>query len=262
MFYSEKSGGGPPEHGASEAGAITNANTPERISKILSAHGVASRREAEIMIAAGRVHVNGELATLGQKACDVTDVITVDGMPLRRKDEPVYIMLNKPRGYLTTMKDQRGRKTVLSLVTDSGARVYPVGRLDMDSEGLLLMTNDGGFANRVCHPSNNKLKTYEVRVRGDAAAAVFKLGLPMEVDAYVIRAASVKLVSGGPEGGVLNIGIFEGRNRQIRKMCVLCGLWILSLKRLSIGEVNLGELETGRWRYLTGAEVASFGVKN
>ena len=227
---------------------------PERIQKILSAHGVASRREAEKMISAGRVSVGGIPAQIGQSVLPGIDEITIDGIPLPPKDENIYIMLNKPRGYVTTMSDERGRKTVASLIADAGVRVYPVGRLDMNSEGLLLMTNDGAFANIVSHPSHNIPKTYEVSVSGDASGAVSLLSRSMVVDFHIVRASSVILKKLTECGGVLRITINEGRNRQIRKMCEQCDLKVLSLKRVSIGQVRLGTLKTGNWRYLTDEE--------
>jgi len=230
----------------------------ERIQKIISAHGIASRREAEMMILNGRVTVNGIQATLGQQAQLPQDEIAIDGMPLNPKDAPIYIMLNKPRGYLTTLKDDRGRKTVKDLVADVGTRVYPAGRLDMDSEGLLILTNDGRFANAVMHPSNNKAKTYEVRVRGDVETGTARMRLPMEIDAYTIRPAEVELKAQTADGGVLYVTIREGRNRQIRKMCAQCSLAVLSLKRISIGSLALGTLKPGKWRYLTQEEVEMF----
>jgi 23S rRNA pseudouridine2605 synthase len=213
-----------------------------RIQKILSAHGVASRRKAEALILEGRVTVNGLKAELGR--------------------ELVYIMLNKPRGYVTTMSDERGRKTVMSLLTDLDARVFPVGRLDINSEGLLLLTNDGLFANTVAHPSFNKAKTYEVRVRGDAAGAVGPLGRPMELDFHMILAEGVTLAKRTADGGILRITISEGRNRQIRKMCANCGLDVVSLKRVSIGSLALGELRTGKWRHLTKEELRNMTFSN
>ncbi|MCL2408040.1 MAG: rRNA pseudouridine synthase [Oscillospiraceae bacterium] len=230
----------------------------ERIQKIISAHGIASRREAEMMILNGRVAVNGIPATLGQQAALLRDEITIDGVLLNQKDPSVYIMLNKPRGYLTTLKDDRGRKTVKDLVADVGTRVYPAGRLDMDSEGLLILTNDGQFANAVMHPSNNKAKTYEVRVRGDAENGARLMRLPMEIDSYTIRPAEVMLKARADDGGILQITIREGRNRQIRKMCAKCSLAVLSLKRMSVGTLELGALKPGKWRYLTREEVEMF----
>ena len=225
----------------------------ERLQKILSAHGAASRREAEKLIKAGRVTVNGAAASLGQSADYACDEILIDGVPLKPKDAPVYIMLNKPRGYVTTMRDERRRKTVRDLVPEPG--VYPAGRLDMDSEGLLIMTNDGQFANAVMHPSYNKAKTYEVHVRGDVSNAEQQLSRPMQIDSYTTRPATVKLQKRTERGGVLLITIHEGRNRQVRKMCAICGLNVDSLRRVSIGEVKLGELKPGQWRRLTDEEI-------
>jgi len=230
---------------------------PERIQKILSAHGVASRREAERLVESGRVTVNGQRAELGQSAVPGRDAIEVDGAPLRPKSEYVYIMLNKPPGFVTTVRDERGRKTVMGLVRGVGARVYPVGRLDMYSEGLLLLTNDGQFANAVAHPSNNKKKTYEARIAGDASGAVQLLRRPMQIDSCLVKAADVSLLQRTEDGGTLQITVHEGRNRQIRKMCALCGIKVLSLKRTSIGALRLGQLEAGRWRHLTDEEIKS-----
>lgn len=228
-----------------------------RLQKYLSAHGIASRRGAEEMIAAGRVRVNGALATLGQTVMPDADVVEVDGKKLTNKARRVYIMLNKPKGYLTTVSDDRGRNTVMELVENLDTRVYPVGRLDYDSEGLLLFTNDGDFANSVAHPSNGKTKTYEVSFEGDAKKAARMLSRPIMVDGRTVRAVSVKVVSVTASRSILQIAIEEGRNRQIRKMCSACGIKISSLRRVSIGTLKLGTLETGKWRYLTDEEVVS-----
>ena len=227
---------------------------PERIQKILSTYGVASRREAERMIKDGRITVNGMRAEIGQSARPGIDVIAVDGVPASPGGDFVYIALNKPRGYVTTVSDERGRQTVLCLVADVGVRVYPVGRLDLDSEGLLLLTSDGQFANAVMHPSNNITKTYEAHVIGNAAEAAVIMRRPMKIDSHVIHAVSVELIERTKNGGVLSITINEGRNRQVRKMCALCGLKVRLLRRVSIGTVTLGSLETGKWRYLTEVE--------
>ena len=226
----------------------------ERIQKIISSYGVASRREAERMIQAGRVTVGGKPAMLGQSAQAGIDEIKIDGVSLATKSDYVYIVLNKPQGYVTTMSDEYGRKTVVTLVEDVGLRVYPVGRLDMNSEGLILMTNDGWFANYVMHPSHNITKTYEVRVIGDTAKAIPQLCRPMEIDSRLVCAVSVKLKKHTDGGDILSISINEGRNRQIRKMCEICGLDVRLLKRVAIGNVRLGSLRTGQWRYLTQEE--------
>jgi len=228
---------------------------PQRVQKILSAHGVASRRNAEDLIRAGRVTVNGLTAHLGQSAEFGRDEIVVDGKPVVSREKLVYIMLYKPRGYVTTIRDERGRKTVMDLVEDIGIRVFPVGRLDINSEGLLLMTNDGKIANAVAHPSFGKKKTYEVRVRGDAAGAAQKLSGPIMINNHVVQAVSAKLIDYMEDGGLFSITIGEGRNRQIRKMCESCGLEVMYLKRVSIGPLLLGTLKPGKWRHLTGEEV-------
>jgi len=232
-------------------------STPERLQKILSAHGIASRREAERMILAGRVSVNGIIATLGQSAQFGKDDILVDDVPLGVKNKQEYLMLNKPRGYLTTVSDIRGRKTVMELIKDVHCRVYPVGRLDMDSEGLLLFTNDGDFANSIMHPSFNKQKTYEVEVIGDVCNAVDLLHHPVMIDNKTVRALRVSLLKKTDTGGILSISIAEGRNRQVRKMCFKCGVTVTSLKRTSIGSLELGDLQSGKWRYLNDEEVSA-----
>lgn len=229
----------------------------ERLQKILSAHGVASRRESEQMILSGRVLVNGKPAVLGESADSSCDSIVIDGVPLRCADDKVYIMLNKPRGYVTTVHDEKGRKNVTELVCDCGVRVYPVGRLDIDSEGLLLMTNDGELTNLLTHPSHEKNKTYLVSAAGDIEAAVKPLSEPMDIDGYTIRPADIRLIKKTKDGGVLSITIHEGRNRQIRKMCAKAGLKIVYLRRFTVDGLSLGSLKTGSWRYLSEVEVAS-----
>jgi len=232
---------------------------PERLQKILSAYGVSSRRAAEKMILEGRILVNGIQATLGQSAQFGVDLITVDGVPIIGELEPVYIMLNKPCGYITTVSDEKDRKTVMSLVADTVTRVYPVGRLDINSEGLLLFTNDGEFANKIMHPSNEKEKVYEVTVQGDAQKALELLRQPVEIDGHTVRAVKVELVSASSNAGTLYITVVEGRNRQIRKMCTACGVRVKTLKRISVGTLMLGDLKAGTWRHLTKEEVRSLG---
>ena len=230
---------------------------PERLQKFLSNNGVAARREAEKMIIEGRVCINGVPATLGQSVVPGVDHVLVDGKPLVLTTVPIYLMLNKPAGYLSTVRDERGRRTVMELVSDAGGRIYPVGRLDLDTEGLLLFTNDGDFANAIMHPSFSILKSYEVTVRGDVNRAVELLRLPVSIDNYTVTAQSVKLNETFHGGGRLIITISEGRNRQIRKMCATCGLSVDRLKRISIGELKLGSLKTGNWRHLTDDEIKS-----
>lgn len=228
----------------------------ERLQKIISAAGLMSRRAAEACISAGRVSVNGMTAELGDKADPDTDSILVDGTPLPSGNKKVYIMLNKPKGYVTTMKDEKGRKNVSELVKGCGVRVYPVGRLDMYSEGLLLMTNDGDFANRMMHPSHNVNKTYHTWVQGqDIGPAMECLRLPMELDGYLTHPAEVEPVELFPGGAMLAISIHEGRNRQVRRMCEAVGLKVTRLRRVSEAGLMLGELKSGQWRYLTEEEL-------
>ena len=223
----------------------------ERLQKILSARGVASRRAAEAMISDGRVTVNGIVAGLGQTADPETDEILLDGKPLPSGSEFVYILLHKPRGYVTTLSDEKGRKTAAELVTDCGTRVYPVGRLDMDSEGLLLFTNDGEFANRLMHPKHEVQKTYLTWVEGFSEASIEKLKQPIMLDGYRIRPPKVRVV----KPGLLEITIHEGRNRQVRRMCEAAGMRVSRLKRTREGDLLLSDLPLGKWRYLTEEEV-------
>ncbi len=228
----------------------------ERLQKIIAARGLMSRRAAEGCIERGEVTVNGLAARLGDSADPERDEIALRGVPIGPGEEKkYYIMLNKPVGYVTTMSDERGRHTVAELVSDIPARVYPVGRLDINSEGLLLMTNDGELANHIMHPSNEKKKTYRVLVTGDAAAGVKRLLEPMELDGQAVRRPEVRLL--GTEGAVstLDITIHEGKNRQIRRMCELAGLSVRRLTRISVGSVRLGKLKKGTWRELTEEEL-------
>lgn len=228
----------------------------ERLQKILSARGVAARRKAEEMITAGRVTVNGQVASLGQSADPDTDRILVDGKPLPSAPGPVYIMLHKPRGYVTTLSDEKGRKNVAQLVSDCGTRVYPVGRLDYDSEGLLLMTNDGEFANATMHPKHRVEKTYAVWVTGYREEATALLARPIELDGYLIRPPKVKLIRAEGNKALYHVTIGEGRNRQVRRMCAQAGLEVQRLKRIREGNLELGDLPLGKWRYLTEKEIA------
>lgn len=228
----------------------------ERLQKLIASCGLMSRRAAEECIKAGRVSVNGLTAQLGDKADIDKDTVLVDGKKLSSAGDKIYIMLNKPKGYVTTMSDEKGRKNVSELVADVPARVYPVGRLDMYSEGLLLMTNDGEFANRVMHPSHQVDKTYMTWVQGeDIGLAAEYLRQPMEIDGYVTSPADVDIADIFPGGAALSITIHEGRNRQVRKMCELVGLRVTKLKRISEGGIELGELKSGKWRRLTEAEI-------
>ena len=229
----------------------------ERLQKIIAASGMMSRRAAEELIANGKVCVNGSVASLGDKADALRDRITVNGKSLAPAEEKVYIMLNKPRGYVTTLKDEKGRRTVADLVSDLGVRLYPVGRLDMNSEGLLIMTNDGELAERMMHPRGGIEKCYRTTVHGvNIPAAAEKLRGSMVIDGYRTRGARVEIERLEDSDGVLLITIGEGRNRQVRKMCDQAGLTVKRLCRISEGGLKLGSLKSGHWRTLTRAEIA------
>lgn len=229
----------------------------QRLQKILSGYGLASRRAAETLIAAGRVSCNGRVCALGDSADPETDVILLDGKPLPARKAPVYILLNKPRGYVTTLSDERGRPTAAELVAGCGRRVFPVGRLDMDSEGLLLFTDDGALANRLTHPSHEVKKQYEVWVSGCTQETLKLLARPVTLDGRPIRPPEVQMLRAEGEQTVLSIVIHEGRNRQIRRMCELAGMRVKRLRRVSEGPLRLNGLCPGTWRYLTEEEVAS-----
>ncbi|OUN24139.1 pseudouridine synthase [Flavonifractor sp. An82] len=224
----------------------------ERLQKILSAHGLCSRRTAETWLAAGRVTVNGRPAAVGDKADPDRDDIRVDGKPIKGLDRRTYLLLNKPRGYVTTLSDEKGRKTVADLVKDCGARVWPVGRLDLDSEGLLILTDDGELTQRLLHPSHEVEKEYLVWVKGDIPTALPVLRGPMELDGVPLSPARVERAG----EGILSVTIHEGRNRQVRRMCAQAGLQVTRLRRVREGALTLGELKPGRWRRLGPEEVA------
>ena len=229
----------------------------ERIQKILSSRGVASRRKAEEMISAGRIFCNGRQCVLGDTADPDVDEILVDGKPLPVEGERCYIMLNKPRGFVTTLSDEKGRKNAAQLVADCGQRVYPVGRLDMDSEGLLLFTNDGDFANNLMHPKHEVEKTYRVTVLEYEDEKLEKLKCPVVLDGYRIKPPIVELEGQKGNNASILVTIHEGRNRQVRRMCAIAGLTVMRLERISEGKLLLGDLPKGKWRYLTKAEVDS-----
>ena len=229
----------------------------ERVQKLLAAAGLCSRRTAEGWIAAGRVTVNGRAAHIGDKADPETDTVAVDGRPVGRAAGHVYIMLHKPRGYVTTLSDERGRRTAAELVSGCGARVYPVGRLDMDSEGLLLMTNDGAWMQRLLHPSHQIEKEYRVTVTGPVEGAAQRLAAIRDLRGEPIRPAQVRVLRQGAETAEYAITIHEGKNRQIRRMCARCDLKVKRLRRVKEHTLELGDLPVGKWRYLTEAEVAA-----
>ena len=229
----------------------------ERLQKIIASRGMASRRKAEEWIREGLVTVNGIPVELGASADPDKDDIRVDGKPLPSASEYQYIMLNKPRGYVTTLSDEKGRQNAAQLVESCGTRVYPIGRLDMDSEGLLLFTNDGDFANMLMHPKHEVEKTYEVWVSGYYEGVDKKLQQPITLDGYTIRPPKVRLLASEGQKAKLQVVIHEGRNRQIRRMCAAVNLDVHRLRRISEGPVQLGSLKLGSWRHLTPEEVAA-----
>lgn len=229
-----------------------------RLQKMLADCGVASRRKSEQLIEQGCVKVNGRVAHIGDKVDPYNDKVYVKGRRVsgRGKTKHYYVMLHKPRGYVTTMSDEMGRKCVAELVTDIPARIYPVGRLDRDSEGLLLMTNDGDFANKVTHPAKHVYKVYRVTVRPDInEEQLNQMCSGMVIDGRKTAPAEVRVVTRGEGRCVLEIILREGRNRQIRKMCEQLSLEVPRLKRIAIGQVKLGRLPAGKWRELTKDEV-------
>lgn len=226
-----------------------------RLQKYFSDCGALSRRNAEKEILAGRVRVNGALATLGDRIDPDTDVVEFNGKPLKpRCDRPYrYLMLNKPRGYVSTAKDEKGRRNVTELTRGAHTRLYPVGRLDMDSEGLLLLTDDGGFTNHLTHPRHEIPKIYHVTLTSvPTSEQLNALRSPMELDGYRLR--EVEILQIAPS--VLEMKLYEGRNRQIRRMCQAVDLKIVRLCRVAIGKIELGNLPVGKWRELTDDEVA------
>lgn len=227
----------------------------ERVQKLIAAGGLCSRRTAEAWIEAGRVTVNGHRIALGDRADPDTDIIEVDGRAVNARARKVYLMLHKPRGFVTTLSDERGRRTAAELVRGCGTRVYPVGRLDRDSEGLLLFTNDGALAQHLLHPSHQVDKVYEVTVTGGLIGAASRLAAVDELDGEAIVPAQVRELSRTGEKAVLEVIIHQGKKRQIRRMCAQAGLEVARLKRVAEDGLTLGDLPCGHWRYLTGEEL-------
>lgn len=234
----------------------------ERLQKILSAAGVCSRRTAEELIQAGRITVNGKTASLGDRADWDRDDVRLDGRALAAPAERCCLMLNKPRGYVTTLSDERGRPTVAELVADCGVRVYPVGRLDMDSQGLLLLTNDGVLAHRLAHPSHGMEKEYRVTVSGRLEGCAERLSALRKLeDGSPIAPARAAVLLCEPGRWVLSVTIRQGLNRQVRRMCAVAGLRVHRLERVREGPLTLGDLPPGRWRPLTAAEVNALSAQ-
>ena len=228
-----------------------------RLQKFFTDMGIMSRRASEKVILAGNVKINGKIAQLGDKVDPLNDTVVYNGKVIKPTSaKKRYIILNKPLGYVTTTNDEKGRETVLSLLDGINERLYPVGRLDMYSEGLLILTNDGELTNRLTHPKHEMPKTYSVIIKGEISPdALHKLNSPMEIDGYKLKPVKVRVIS--LKDGATNtlFTLNEGRNRQIRKMCEAVGLTIMRLTRISIGKLRLGELERGKWRDLTKNEI-------
>ena len=234
------------------------ANNEIRLQKFMAEQGVASRRKSEELILAGKVKVNGHVAQIGMKINPRKDLVTVGKQKLTnvKNRKMVYIMLNKPRGYVTTVSDELGRKTVMDLLPDFGVRIYPVGRLDKDSEGLLLLTNDGSFTNCMTHPSHEYAKVYRVTVRPSVDDNIlYNLRNGIEIDGRVTAPCDVTVLTEEENRVVLEFVLHEGRNRQIRKMCESQGLEVARLKRISIGPIKLGMLKQGDYRELSEQDV-------
>ena len=228
-----------------------------KLQKYMADCGLMSRRAAEREIEAGAVTVNGEVATIGLVIDPTKDRVTYRGKVIAKKrgEHASYVMLNKPTGYVTTMNDEKGRKTVADLIADAEMRLYPIGRLDMDSEGLLLCTNDGELANALTHPRHRIAKYYEVTVEGQVnRPTLTKLSGEMTIDDYTIQPVNCAIIKRYEDRTVISMELFEGRNRQIRKMCEQCELVVKKLKRVAIGELEL-DVAKGKWRFLNKNEV-------
>lgn len=228
-----------------------------KLQKYFSDCAIMSRRAAEEEIKNGKVTVNGNVATLGLRIDPERDVIIYKGRKiLPPKRAKTYILLNKPKGFVTTLSDEKGRATVVTLIEDLGVRVYPVGRLDYNSDGLLLLTDDGELTNRLTHPKHEIPKIYHVKVKGKIGdEQLARLSSALVIDGYRIRPVSVEVLKEEPTSTTLKMTLYEGRNRQIRKMCAICDLSVKSLTRVALGKIKLGDLPSGKWRYLTSKEI-------
>ncbi len=233
-----------------------------RLNKYIASCGTASRRGADALVEAGRVTVNGAVVlSHGMDIDEESDIVCVDGVRLKLERAKIYIMLNKPAGYLSTCHDDRGRKTVLDIVKDVDERLFPVGRLDYNTEGLLLMTNDGDFAFRCTHPRHEQNKTYYAKVKGElTVAAVTRLEQGVEIDGRLTSKAKIAVLESSENLTSLNITIHEGRNRQVRNMFEAVGCRVTYLKRTAIGNLSLGNLGLGQWRHLTEKEFSLLGI--
>ena len=236
----------------------TDAENSIKVQKYFSDCGVMSRRAAEEAIKKGLVRVNGEVVSEGERIIPGVDLVEYNGVPvIPSADKKTYVLLNKPRGFVTTLSDEKGRRTVAELVASVGTRIYPVGRLDMDSDGLLLFTDDGELTNKLTHPRHEIPKIYHVTVSGKVSREKIEaLSSPMIIDGYKILPVKTRVIDEGVSSSTLEMTLYEGRNRQIRKMCQQQNLKITRLCRVAIGNIRLGSLAVGKWRYLTPAEVA------
>lgn len=233
-----------------------------RLNKYIASCGAASRRGADALVEAGRVTVNGNaVLSHGMEIDGQTDVVCVDGRRIEPEEKKVYIMLNKPAGVVCTCRDDKGRKTVLDLIGGTDERLFPVGRLDYESEGLLLLTNDGDFAYRLTHPKHEQNKTYVAKVAGELTDdAVSRLRQGVVIDGLMTGKAQITVRERACGYSTLTVTIHEGRNRQIRRMMEAVGCRVVHLKRTAIGELTLGSLKTGQWRYLTGKDFSLLGI--
>lgn len=229
----------------------------ERLQKYMSSCGVASRRKCEEIILAGKVKVNGILVNeVGVKVNPLKDIVEYDGQIIRKEENKVYIMLNKPEGYISSVKDEKGRATILDIVKVK-ERIYPIGRLDYDSSGLLLLTNDGEIYNKIIHPRVEIMKRYIAVVKGEITEKdIKKFEIGIDIGGYITAPAELKVISFDKDVSTIEIGIHEGKNRQIRKMCAALNHEVLSLKRIAIGEIKLGYLKRGEYRNLNNDEIA------
>jgi 23S rRNA pseudouridine2605 synthase len=230
----------------------------EKLQKYVSDCGLMSRRAAEKEIELGNFEINGQKAGIGDRVNPKTDIIKYKGKVIKQIKRKIYICLNKPVGYVTTMSDELGRKSISELISDVGQRVYPAGRLDMDSEGLIICTNDGEFANMLMHPSGNVKKIYSVIIRGKIENSTIDALRSMKMlDDEKIAPVEVELIERSENSSRLKMVLSEGKNRQIRRMCEHYGLSVMQLKRIAIGGIFLGSLESGKWRNLTNQELQS-----